>query len=464
MENNNIIVRDQLFDIISKAQKRIRILGAVAFDLPYDKFREEWLKKINKGNFTVEIICESESSLSYDALIASDRKVSGENRSYEIGDFRNIAKEALLNLKHFLGKEGCKHLEPDSEGGQKFFIRTYYLAPKIPVINIDDDYYIGLALTKFHHIDKFEKITADHPWEPELKKYFSAFLDNVNGAKRYSTEETKLGNKLEVIQMFNNDRVPQGQLPRDSFLGSTRIKVVVWGLIFTKDGRMLIHQRGKNAKDNQGMWDKSIGGHVDIGRDVDTVKAAARELLEELYKIEDEGQSGYNKADFFKANEDKLVFLGEWRPSYRLENLFDDTKYKPDESYFWRLNYKFSKKVVDSPRILPDGGKQTVKAFVDLYVCIASDDFAKKVTGGKLANSEYKLLKPHQLKDLHRYGAYFDEQENREIDEYQEKDDKTGDISNKFIATPDLETIINSDLFEDDISSFAAYLETKNKK
>ncbi|MDR0307296.1 MAG: NUDIX domain-containing protein [Chitinispirillales bacterium] len=463
MEKNNIINREQLFQKIHAAERRIRILGAVAFDLPYDEFKEEWLKKINAGELTVEIICESESSLSYDALIASDRKVSGENRSYEIGDFRNIAKEALMNLKHFLEREKCKHLEPNSEGGQNLFIRTYYLAPKIPVINVDGDYYIGLALTKFNHIERFEKITKDHIWATELYRYFNAFLDSVNGARKYSTEETKSGNKLEVIQMFNNDRVPQGQLPRDSFLDSTRIKVVVWGLIFTKDGYMLIHQRSKNAKDNQGLWDKSIGGHVDIERDIDTVKAASRELLEELYKKEDDEQGGYNKADFFKANEDKLVFLGEWRPSYRLDSLFEDTKYKPDESYFWRMNYKFSRKVVNSPRILPDGSKQTVKAFVDLYICIASDDFASKVADNKLKNSKYKLLKPYQLKDWYRGVAYFDEKENREA-EYREKDDNTREMVNaEFKVTPDLETIINSDIFEDDISSFAAYLETKNK-
>ena len=40
----------------------------------------------------------------------------------------------------------------------------------------------------------------------------------------------------------------------------------------------------ENAKDNQGMWDKSVGGHVAIN-DIDTVKAVARELAEELYII-----------------------------------------------------------------------------------------------------------------------------------------------------------------------------------
>ena len=100
------------------------------------------------------------------------------------------------------------------------------------------------------------------------------------GAKKYSSEITAKDNRTEIISMYNDNRHCLGQLPRESFLNIEKAKLVVWGMLFTRDGRVLIHRRADNAKDNRDMWDKSIGGHVDMEKDtVDTVKAAAREAL-----------------------------------------------------------------------------------------------------------------------------------------------------------------------------------------
>ena len=44
-----------------------------------------------------------------------------------------------------------------------------------------------------------------------------SFYQNLP-AKRFSTEETKKGNRLEIIQSFDEKRNPTGILPRDSFL------------------------------------------------------------------------------------------------------------------------------------------------------------------------------------------------------------------------------------------------------
>ena len=75
-----IFDREELLKLIENAQFRIRILGAVSFDLPYEQFINGWLERINKGKLQVDIICESESSLNYSSLISSDRRVSGEKR------------------------------------------------------------------------------------------------------------------------------------------------------------------------------------------------------------------------------------------------------------------------------------------------------------------------------------------------------------------------------------------------
>jgi len=42
MDNKTVIDRNELLDLIKKAEKRIRVLGAVSFDLPYEDYREDW--------------------------------------------------------------------------------------------------------------------------------------------------------------------------------------------------------------------------------------------------------------------------------------------------------------------------------------------------------------------------------------------------------------------------------------
>ena len=125
----------------------------------------------------------------------------------------------------------------------------------------------------------------------------AAYFENNDGAKLYSTEETKKGDRLEVINAYNSNREVMFQLPRDSFPETKLAKLVVWAMLFTRDGKLLIHKRGMNAKDNRNRWDKSVGGHVAVD-DVDSAKAVAREIAEELYKHEAEGQGDHGKSDY----------------------------------------------------------------------------------------------------------------------------------------------------------------------
>lgn len=438
---SNIFNKEELVSRIKKAKHTIRILGVLAFDLKWEDFREQWFNQINSGEIKIEIICEAENFISNQSIIASDRRISGEDRSYELGNFINILSAPISNLRKYLLDRGCKNMDPDDGEMQCFSLRTCYLYIPVPTINIDDDYYISMSLTKFSDAQKFEKITDKNIWYDEFKKYFYAYFISPYGAKKYSTEFSKKGNKLEVIQMYNEKRHPMGMLPRDSFSNTKQVKLVVWGLIFTRDGKLLIHQRKKNAKDNQGMWDKSVGGHVDIN-DLDTAKAMAREMAEELYKVEAEEQGGHDQTEFMNVNVDKMVFLGEWKPDLRNTMPFWDVNNKKDEYYYFRFNYPFSKIARNSERHLPDGQVIDVSVFADVYVCIASESFDIS----KLENSKYKLLELYELKDC------FNERE-IEIDGKKEV----------FNPTPDLKAIIRSDMW-DLLSSFADYIKNNLPK
>ena len=439
------INRNDLLGLVKNAKTRIRILGAVAFNLPFIDYQKDWLEKINKGKLQVEIICESESSLNYSSLISTDKRISGQSRSYDIGSFMNIKNAPLQKIRDYLLSNNCKHIEPEEDSKEKqcFSLRTSYLPIPVPVINIDNDYYIGLALTAFCDLNKFEKISEGHHWWEEYKPYFDVYFDVPLGAKKYSTEITKKDNKTEVIVMYNDQRHILGQLPRDSFLETSKVKVVVWGMIFSRDGRVLIHQRGSNAKDNRGLWDKSIGGHVDLEKDtVDTTRAAAREMLEELYKVETEGQGNHTKSENFVVNEDKPIFLGDWRSEIRYSIPFSEIRNKQEEIFFFRVNYGFSKRPVDSPRILPDGTEMPVKCCADVYIFVMENGFEKKIN--KLKNSKYKLLELHELRDCYQCKKII----------HGTGDDET---STPFEPTPDLTKIITGELWTN-LTSFADYL------
>ncbi len=459
---SNIINRQELIEIIKNAKNCVRVVGTVAFNLPINELKEGWLNKIKskKNDFFLEFISESEPSLTYSSLISSDRKASGEDRIYEIGSFLNIQKEPLKNLKQYLINNNCENLEPKEDikdapqdYKQKLKIKTCYLPIHIPFIKVDDQYFITYTLTKFSNAEKFEEISKEHKWYSELMKYFNTYLDNENGAKKYCTEETLKGKKLEVIQMYNSKREAQGQLPRDSFLDVTKIKLVIWGFIFTRDGKVIIHRRKDNAKDNRGMWDKSVGGHVSLD-DVDTVKAASRELAEELFKAENEGQGGHGQQDFLQTNENKMIYLGEWNPDIRYTIPFDDVSRLKNEYYFFRMDYSLSKKPITSSRVIPNKElTQDVKVFVDFYVCIAGQN----IDTNKLANSDYETLELHELKEAYRNGVL--EKPGLSEIELVEKG------YSPFKVTPDLKFIIESeDLWELELTSFAEYLKSVNKK
>ncbi len=68
----------------------------------------------------------------------------------------------------------------------------------------------------------------------------------------------------------------RSELHRDPY----RIHRVVHVLVFDHKGTLLLQKRSRNKDTASGMWDTSVGGHVNIGENIHS--AALRELREEL--------------------------------------------------------------------------------------------------------------------------------------------------------------------------------------
>lgn len=382
-------------------------------------------------------------------------------------NYRIIAdKEQALKKATEIKKMKLKEYKNDPRTRQRLFIRNCYMPIPVPMIKIDNELFITMALTKFDDIKKFQytgDIVTDEVtgickvkegregycslWQDEFVNYYIEYFLNENGAQKYSTEETVKGNRKEVIDIFDESRSRIGIGPRDAFLSNMAIvKSVVWALIFDRKGRILIHQRAKNAKDNQGLWDKSVGGHVST-EDLDTMEAIKREIAEELFTIENEGQGGHDIIQWMITNKNKIIYLGDWKtarfPDLRALNL------SPDEYYNFSLNYPdinkrdFRREIVVTERLLPNGETVKAKCFVDAYLCIVSKDF----NIDKLFNSKYALLTPNELKRCVIRKSI-------KLNTAKEYDLENG-IEEEFNPTSDLAYLVESAIWDDVVTEFA---------
>ena len=398
--------------------------------------------------------------------------VSREEDNYRLEADKVQAIKRAMDLR----KQRLEKYQQKSETKQRLFIKNCYMPIPVPMIKIDDELFITMALTKFDNINKFQyvgKIIFDDfekcykvasgsdgyksLWLEDFVNYYQEYFHNSNGAQKYSTEETAKGNRKEVIDIFDENRSRIGMGPREAFLSNMAIvKSVVWALIFDRKGRILIHQRAKNAKDNQGLWDKSVGGHVSI-EDLDTIEAIKREITEELFTMENEGQSGHDIVQWMITNKNKIIYLGDWKTT-RFPDL-SALKLSPDEYYNFSLNYPdinkrdFRREIVITERLLPNGDIVKAKCFVDSYLCIVSENFDVS----KLENSKYALLTPNELKRCVIKKQI-------KLNQNREYDIENG-IEEEFRPTSDLSYLVESGIWDDVVTEFARKVkETFEKK
>jgi isopentenyldiphosphate isomerase len=91
---------------------------------------------------------------------------------------------------------------------------------------------------------------------------------------------------MEMFDIYDRFRRPTGRTkPRGEEFLPGEYRIVVRGVIFGDDGRMLIQRRTDSKKGWSGMWDVSLGGSVQAGES--SREGAARECAEELGIVHD---------------------------------------------------------------------------------------------------------------------------------------------------------------------------------
>lgn len=85
----------------------------------------------------------------------------------------------------------------------------------------------------------------------------------------------------EKWDVYNKDRIRTGKtIEHSRELSSGEYRMVIHAVIIDSTGRMLIQQRQTTKKTFGGLWDFSVGGHVQAGEK--SSEGASRELSEEL--------------------------------------------------------------------------------------------------------------------------------------------------------------------------------------
>jgi tetratricopeptide (TPR) repeat protein len=372
--------RKQLHAILSSARNYVYLLGVVALDADWPSLAKEWAARAaDNPEFEVMALCESDNML-FSKSFTYDTDVAKERRSFETLKF--IRDRAIRDFPESLMAAGVQNSLIGKDG--KFKIEVMHLPVPVSIIQVDDRIFASLWLHEAE--DFYEEITQRNLWHSHIERYISTYFDPDSG-RRYACDLDD-----EVLELFDHNRIPRGIYPRSSFYDTDYSQLVVWAFVFDRRGRLLIHRRADNAKDNQGMWDKSVGGHTDL-TDVDTSRAVPREVIEELFSEE----ARQSRVDFtvWAVSDRDIIYLGEWRPDQRRHNPFREIDTFNNEWAFFRLR---DYERLYSPRTLPDGTVRRLRVIPDVFLFIAGPQLTEESLG-TLKNSTFKLVELGELKD-----------------------------------------------------------------
>ena len=296
---------NDIFTSIKSCRRNLLFIGLSPLTEKQNQWRElkaELSNLLSERDLPCTFIGESDSQLFQTSLVTDAPYTEA---SYRVS-FSTLKFRRDLIKKELVDK--FKNTEISTYKFSTLLIHCY-------VAKVDEEIWICPSNNVNANLDSYIKIDDSHRWYSSVKKMIESLCAEDHQG-RYLAESGD-----ELLELFDKDQIPRGIYPRNCFYDTDHFQFVVWGLIFSRKGELLIHKRSKNAKDNQDQWDKSIGGHVDFNLERSSHYAAVRELIEELFTDE-------------MATDDHLLtpfvnkphFLGDWRPETLGINYFDHIK------------------------------------------------------------------------------------------------------------------------------------------
>lgn len=264
----------------------------------------------------VSIYFESDSEIFLQSLLL-DSPASAERVSYAVmrlqrnriaGDRRSEAEDQgiLAELRSLAQVRG---IDFSAEIRPRIRLLQHNLRLPCVLISADDRIFISLVLHDMPTLEEYWEPPKDSNLYTRLAQYLG-FLDDETGGGLFMSSPHQ-----ELIQLYDKDRIPRGIYPRKAFYNTRFKRYSIWALVFNRNGELLLHQRSHTTKDNRLLWDKSVGGHVDLGES-STSQSAKRELVEELFLPEAE----YTR--YVRADLGDIIDFGEWNLVKRPETAF----------------------------------------------------------------------------------------------------------------------------------------------
>jgi hypothetical protein len=374
-----------LVDLIKNTANELTIIGTIPlYDELVDFSEEIYQALVQNQNLHLNIFYESDSDLFYQSL-STDTQFARNRVSFaKLKDSRNrVSRLRESIIKYAVITEGKKILT------ERLQVEQVNLRLLMNVIRSDKELYICPASVEVPSVQMYHHIENNDVWYSHVDNYIDFCIDEQKG-RIYQSKPSD-----EMLVMYDKDKIPRGIFPRKAFYNTDFQRYSVWLFIFNRKGELLLHQRSKKAKDNWELWDKSAGGHVDIG-DVSTAATAERELIEELF---------LPNAEFTKyvmENPRDIINLGVWKPEKRgyervLSDIHNFGSY--DWAYFY-LNEPISRTSKRRYRDNPNAKMEIkeTKFISDVFLFIApakiidSDEAAKKLSGEVSLNRTLKTI------------------------------------------------------------------------
>ncbi|HLG13712.1 MAG TPA: NUDIX domain-containing protein [Blastocatellia bacterium] len=374
----------ELLNALRSEFRNALIIGTIPITEPeHWSVVTEFFGKMDSANLRCDVIAESDTQLFQHSLRT--------DTSYGAKGVPRVPFKQLRGRRDLVQREMQKSDSRKQRG--RFLVSTLPLP--LYVVRLDESFWYLPITGSVDRLESYRKLSTGDPWFQLVASYVDLLVDPTRDG-RYLAAPTS-----ELLELFDQKHIPRGIYPRDCFYDTDHYQYVVWDFVFSRRGELLIHKRSANAKDNQSMWDKSVGGHIDFNRERSSADAAVRELIEELYTKEQQQQTGHA---FSLLSEDPqhVYFLGDWRPDDRGPEYLNhvgllerDVKRGHEPWVQYRIPGTLEH---NTPRQLPDGTQRRLRVLADVFIVIANTLLTADAARRELQNSEYLLLEPATIK------------------------------------------------------------------
>ncbi len=288
-------------------------------------------------------------------VVLVDDKIAGyafaspfnERKAYEISAELSIYIHADF---HGLGIGRLLYAKLEESLKKKGIVKVYALIAATPR---NPDKYLTQASLLFHTKLGFSVVARFSA----CAKKFDNFYDAVYMEKTLQTIPRQSQNP-EVMDVYDKHQIPTGLTCCRGKWEKGRLRSIVHVCVFNSKGELLIQHRVQDKESWPGLWDISIGGHIDAGEY--SQQGAQRELKEELGIEEDFSDSrpaltlsfsgGYDNFYIIKKdlNTDELILQKEevqeamWASEEKILELIKNGSFIPYKTSLIKLLFNMN--------------------------------------------------------------------------------------------------------------------------